>query len=62
MLLLFVGGVTNLFWPAGVAALVLLEKAAPAGPSLAQLAGLGLMVSAAVLLGLDLAELAISLA
>lgn len=40
MLLLFVGGVMNLLWVAGLAALVLLEKVLPAGPWLARGAGL----------------------
>ena len=49
MLLLFVSGLTNLFWLAGLATLVLVEKAAPAGPLFAQLAGIGLMSCALLL-------------
>lgn len=40
MLLLFVGGVMNLAWIAGLAAYVLLEKLAPAGPWVGRAAGL----------------------
>ncbi len=40
MLLLFVGGVMNLAWIAGLAAYVLLEKLAPAGPWVGRVAGL----------------------
>lgn len=40
MLLLFVGGVMNLAWIAGLAAYVLLEKLAPAGPWVGRIAGL----------------------
>jgi predicted metal-binding membrane protein len=43
MLLLFVGGVMNLFWIAVLAALVLLEKAAPGGRVFARLAGIGFL-------------------
>lgn len=43
MLLLFVGGVMNLAWIAGLAAFVLVEKAAPAGHWAGRLAGLGLV-------------------
>ena len=39
---LFVAGVMNLVWVAVLAALVLLEKAAPAGPLIGRLAGVGL--------------------
>jgi len=49
MLLLFVSGLSNLFWLAGLATLVLVEKAAPAGPLFAQIAGVGLMSCALLL-------------
>ncbi|MGA7802891.1 MAG: DUF2182 domain-containing protein [Gammaproteobacteria bacterium] len=49
MLILFVGGVMNLLWAAGLAALTLVEKVVPAGPWLARAAGLAL-VAAGVLL------------
>ena len=39
MLLLFVGGVMNLLWIAGIAAFVLAEKTAPAGHWLGRIAG-----------------------
>lgn len=39
--LLFVGGVMNLLWVAGLAAFVLLEKAVARGPWLSRIAGLG---------------------
>ena len=42
MALLFVAGVMNLAWVAVLAALVLLERAAPAGPLIGRLAGVGL--------------------
>lgn len=42
--LLFYGGVMNLYWIAGLAAYVLLEKTAPKGNWLANLAGIGLLV------------------
>ena len=40
MALLFVGGVMNLLWIAGIAILVLIEKVAPSGLIIARLAGL----------------------
>lgn len=40
MLLLFVGGVMNLAWIAGIALFVLIEKLAPAGNRIGQFAGL----------------------
>ena len=58
MLPLVLAGASNLFWLAGVAALVLVEKAAPAGPSFAHLAGVGLVIWAALLAALELGELA----
>ena len=42
MLLLFVGGIMNLLWIAGLAAFVLVEKTAPAGHWAAHLAGVAL--------------------
>jgi predicted metal-binding membrane protein len=45
MLLLFVGGVMNLVWIAGLAVLVLLEKLLPRGEWVARAAG-GLMLAA----------------
>jgi predicted metal-binding membrane protein len=39
MLLLFVGGIMNLVWIAGLTLLVLLEKLWPLGDRLAQLSG-----------------------
>lgn len=44
MLLLFVGGVMNMVWIAGLAAYVLVEKLAPAGPWISR--GLGLILIA----------------
>lgn len=44
MALLFVGGVMNLVWIVGLASLVLMEKAAPYGGRLGQIAG-GIMIS-----------------
>src|SRR5262245_8229166 len=43
MALLFFGGVMNLYWMAGLALFVLLEKAIPPGHWLASLSGLGLV-------------------
>ncbi len=42
MLLLFVAGVMNLAWVAAIAALVLVEKVAPAGRMIGRLAGIGM--------------------
>lgn len=44
MLLLFVGGVMNLSWIAGLALFVLIEKTAPAGHWIGRAAGTGLIV------------------
>jgi predicted metal-binding membrane protein len=41
--LLFVGGLMNLFWIAGLALLVLIEKLFPLGPRVSQLTGVGLI-------------------
>jgi predicted metal-binding membrane protein len=43
MLLLFVGGLMNLVWIAGIAAFVLVEKTAPAGHWLARIVGAALV-------------------
>lgn len=45
MALLFVGGVTNLYWIVGLAALVAAEKLLPYGPRIAKLSGIGLIGS-----------------
>jgi predicted metal-binding membrane protein len=51
MALLFVGGLMNLLWIAGLALLVLIEKLLPAGARVGRLAGIGLVIwGAAVLL------------
>jgi predicted metal-binding membrane protein len=50
MCLLFVGGLMNLAWVAGLAIYVALEKIGPAGPLLSRLAGAGLIAWSAVLL------------
>jgi len=43
MALLFVGGVMNLYWIAGLTLYVLLEKGLPQGPYIARIAGAGLI-------------------
>ena len=43
MALLFFGGAMNLYWIAGLALFVLLEKTIPPGHRLASLSGLGLV-------------------
>jgi predicted metal-binding membrane protein len=45
MALLFVGGVMNVVWIAGISALVLLEKAVPAGRALGRMAGIGFVAA-----------------
>lgn len=55
MALLFVGGVMNLAWVAGLAVLVGLEKLAPFGPLTARVGGGLAIAAAAVLAGLSLA-------
>lgn len=50
MALLFFGGVMNLYWIAGLALFVLLEKIIPPGHWLASLSGVGLLVWAVALL------------
>ena len=50
MLLLFVGGVMNLFWVAGLMLYVWLEKGLPFGKRVSQIAGAALLcIGAAVL-------------
>ena len=44
MMLLFVGGVMNLWWIAGLTIFVLLEKAAPFGERGGRLSGIPLML------------------
>jgi predicted metal-binding membrane protein len=50
MLLLFIGGVMNLFWIAALAVLVLLEKTVSFGNLIARLAGLGFIAAGCLLL------------
>ena len=50
MALLFYGGIMNLYWIAGLAMYVLIEKMAPAGEWIGRLAGAGLIVWGGVLL------------
>ena len=50
MLLLFVGGIMNLFWIAALAVLVLLEKVMPFGKSLSRVAGVAFIAMGAWLL------------
>jgi predicted metal-binding membrane protein len=45
MALLFVGGVMNVVWIAGIAAFVLLEKIVPAGRTLGRIAGIGFVTA-----------------
>jgi predicted metal-binding membrane protein len=45
MALLFVGGVMNVVWIAGIAALVLLEKAVRSGRTFGRIAGIGLVAA-----------------
>jgi predicted metal-binding membrane protein len=48
MALLFVGGVMNLLWVAGLTLFVLVEKVAPRGPWIARAAGLAMLVAGGV--------------
>jgi predicted metal-binding membrane protein len=48
--LLFVGGVMNLLWVAAIATLVLIEKVAPFGETIARVSGAGLAAAGLVLL------------
>jgi len=50
MIILFVSGVMNLVWVAGLAALVLLEKVAPYGTDIARVSGAALAVYGIVLI------------
>jgi predicted metal-binding membrane protein len=50
MALLFVGGVMNVLWIAGLAILVLVEKAAPTGRLISRLAGAGMTAAGLFLL------------
>ncbi len=52
MALLFVGGVMNLVWIAGIAAYIALEKLLPLDQRLSRAAGVGLIVSGAMALAL----------
>ena len=54
MLLLFVGGVMNLYWIAGLAVYVLGEKLLPGGHRLARLTGLALSITGAAWLTFEL--------
>jgi predicted metal-binding membrane protein len=54
MALLFVGGVMNLLWVAGIAILVLVEKITPAGRLLSRIAGAALVIAGAVMVYGDL--------
>lgn len=54
MLLLFYGGVMNLWWIVGLSALVLVEKLAPAGPWVARATGAVLIAAGAAVLGVML--------
>ena len=49
MALLFFGGVMNLYWIAGLAVFVLLEKTLPLGPWVGRLAGVLLILGAGAL-------------
>jgi predicted metal-binding membrane protein len=50
MALLFVGGLMNILWIAGLALFVLIEKVLPIGPRVSRLTGLALMASGAFVL------------
>ncbi len=54
MALMFVGGSMNLLWTAGLALFMLTEKALPAGRAVGRIAGAGLVVWGAILLGTTL--------
>jgi predicted metal-binding membrane protein len=54
MALMFVGGSMNLLWTAGLALFMLAEKALPAGRAVGRIAGAGLVVWGAGLLGTTL--------
>ncbi|MGH6943289.1 MAG: DUF2182 domain-containing protein, partial [Geminicoccaceae bacterium] len=48
--LLFVGGVMNLLWVAGITIFVLLEKVAPHGQTIARASGAGMLAAGLLLL------------
>jgi predicted metal-binding membrane protein len=50
MALLFVGGLMNVLWIAGLALLVLIEKRLPVGPRVSRLTGIALMVWGTIVL------------
>jgi predicted metal-binding membrane protein len=50
MALLFVGGVMNILWIAGLAVLILIEKVLPVGPRVSRLTGVALVVWGAIVL------------
>ena len=54
MALLFVAGVMNLLWVAAIAGFILLEKLAPAGQRMGQVAGVLMIAGGVVVLGLTL--------
>lgn len=54
MALMFVGGSMNLLWTAGLAVLMLAEKALPAGRTVGRIAGIGLIVWGVGVLGTTL--------
>ena len=54
MALMFVGGSMNLLWTAGLALFMLTEKVLPAGRTVGRIAGAGLVVWGAGLLGTTL--------
>jgi predicted metal-binding membrane protein len=54
MALMFVGGSMNLLWTAGLALFMLIEKVLPAGRTVGQIAGAGLVVWGVSLLGTTL--------
>jgi len=56
MALMFVGGSMNLLWTAGLALFMLAEKAMPAGRTVGRVAGAGLVVWGAGLLGTTLLD------
>jgi predicted metal-binding membrane protein len=57
MLLLFVGGVMNLFWVAATALYVLVEKTAPGGPWMGRAMGVLLVIWGVAVLGRGVANL-----
>ena len=57
MLLLFVGGVMNLLWVAGIALYVMIEKLAPGGAAVSRALGLLLMLWGLAVLGASFNDL-----